>query len=547
LGILDFISINIQVSRWQAKQVKSRNKVYKLIKRLSPLHIITGVILLAGSLLLGILIPVMLGVSNNGSGWMVSSLILFLSALILYGSWSLFGRDKILAWMISFAFLLRIGIGIVTEATLPVWGYEEPVQKSGYLFYDAYKRDNDAWALAKSTQPIWAAFENEFVGDQYGGLLSISALVYRNLSSDQHRPYLIMLLTALAGALAVPFIHAGAKKRWGERVALYAAGLVAFFPDSVLFGASQMREPFLVLFIAVALWGIVDWKDHKRYAIAAIILSALGLFLTSYRIAVPALAVLVGWFLLDNLPRKGNRRSETITWVGILIAAMVMAVLSWGWLQSSSNWDILETIRTSGRVQYVFESVPEKFKVPFIIGYGLTQPVLPAAIVDPALPIWHSIAILRGIGWYAIAPLLIYAFLASFKVKDPMDRRILVWMSICMLIWLLISSARAGGDQWDNPRYRSIFLVYFALLCGWAWDYARKNKDAWLGRFYVIEGIFLGFFLEWYISRYYQIIGRLQFEKMLLVVAGLSIAVILGGVVWDKINKKRHSGNLKGS
>ncbi len=66
------------------------------------------------------------------------------------------------------------------------------------------------------------------------------------------------------------------------------------------------------------------------------------------------------------------------------MATLVMAILSWGWLQSSSSWDIFETISTSGRVQYVFESIPEKYQVPFVIGYGLTQPVLPAAIVDPA-------------------------------------------------------------------------------------------------------------------------------------------------------------------
>lgn len=467
--------------------------------------------------------------------------------MILYIAWSLSGRNRTLAWLIALAFLLRTIVGIATEAALPVWGYDEPVTKSGYLFYDAYKRDNDAWALAKSSQPIWAAFENEFVGDQYGGLLSISALVYRNLSPDRHRPYLIMLLTALAGAVTVPFIWAGSQKRWGRRVALFAAGLTAFFPDSILFGASQMREPFLVMFIAVAFWGMSCWREHKRCAVIAIITAIIGLFLISYRVAVPALAVLVGWFLLEQLPQQGDRRIQMITWGAIIIAAFAMAALSWGWLQSSSSWDILETIRTSGRVQYVFESIPEKYKVPFVIGYGLTQPVLPAAIVDPALPIWRSIAILRATGWYAVAPLLIYAFLAAWKAKDPVDRRVLVWLSISMVIWLLVSSARAGGDQWDNPRYRSIFLVYIALLCGWAWDYARQNKDAWLVRFYLVEGIFLGFFLEWYISRYYQVFGRLPFEKMLLWVAGLSIAVIAGGAVWDRINKNRRPRKINSS
>ncbi len=515
------------------------NKVSLLNKRLSTQHLVIGAILLAGSLLIGTVIPLILKDMHFYLGWLVSSMILFLSVVILYIAWTLTGRNRTLGWLMALAFLLRIIIGVTTEATLPVWGYDETVQKSGYLFYDAYKRDNDAWALAKSNQPIWAAFGNQFVGDQYGGLLSISALVYRNLSADQHRPFLIMFLTALAGALAVPFVWSAANKRWGSRVALYAAGITAFFPDSILFGASQMREPFLVMLIAIGFWGIIFWSEHKKYAVSAIVVSTIGMFLISYRVAIPALAILAGWFLLERIPQQGNRRIQMITWGGIIIAAIALLALSWGWLQSSSSWDILETIRTSGRVQYIFESIPDKYQVPFVIAYGLTQPVLPAAIVDPALPIWRSIAILRGIGWYAIAPLLVYSILTALKAKKAVDKKVLVWLSISIVIWLLVSSARAGGDQWDNPRYRSIFLVYFALLCSWALDYARRNKDAWLGRFYLIEGIFLGFFLEWYISRYYQVIGRLPFEKMLLIVAGLSTAVIIAGVLWDRSHKNR--------
>ena len=353
-----------------------------------------------------------------------------------------------------------------------------------------------------------------------------------------------MLLTALAGSLAVAFVWAGTEKRWGKQVAVIAAGLVAFFPDAILFGASQMREPFLILFIAYAFWGVIFWKEQRRKATLAIVLSAIGLFLISSRVAVPALAVLVGWFLLERLPQRIDRKSNAFAWAVIILAAVVMCVLSWNWLVSTSSYEIFDTIKNSGLVEFVFETIPEKYQVPFVIGYGLTQPVLPAAIVDTSLPIWRTIAILRGVGWYGIAALLVYAMIAAWKAKEPVDRRVLIWLSIGVIIWLLVSSARAGGDQWDNPRYRSIFLVYFAVLCGWAWDYAHRVKDAWLGRFYLIEAVFLGFFLEWYISRYYQGIGRLPFEKMLMWVTGLSISILLGGVVWDKIKKKREHRSL---
>jgi hypothetical protein len=517
-----------------------------LIKQSKSGYFLTYGILLAISLMVGAIIPMIFNDPNWMVAWLISSLIIFISTLLLYVAWKFGGSGRPLAWFLALAFLVRILAGIITEAGLPVWGYDEKVQKSGYLFYDAYKRDNDAWALAKSDQSLFTAFQNEFVGDQYGGLLSFSALIYRNLSPDQHRPYLVMLLTALAGSLAVSFVWTGAEKRWGKRVAVIAASLVAFYPDAIFFGASQMREPFLVLFIASMFWGVIFWGEQRKKAISVIVLSILGIFLVSYRVAMPAMAVLAGWFLLERLPRRRGQKSNVGAWIVIILAALVMCLISWNWLISTSSYEIFDTIKQSGRVNYVFKTIPEQYKVPFVIMYGLTQPVLPAAIVDTSLPIWQTIAILRGVGWYAIAALLVYAFIAIWKAKDPADRRILAWLSVCIIIWLLVSSARAGGDQWDNPRYRSIFLVFIALLCGWAWDYAVRNKDAWLARFYLIEGIFLGFFLEWYISRYFQTVGRLPFEKMLMWVAGLSFIVLTGGVVWDRIRKKQLQRSKKG-
>jgi hypothetical protein len=522
---------------------KKQGKIFRegehLTKSYNTRQLVIYSILFVISLLISAIIPFVFNDPKWTQSMLVSTLILFASGSALYAVWRFVGGNRLLGWFLALAFIIRVLVGFVTEAGLPVWGFNETVQKSGYLFYDAYKRDNDAWALAKTDQSLLSAFGNEFTGDQYGGLLSLSALIYRTLSADNHRPYLVMLLTALAGSLAVAFVWAGANKRWGSRVAVVAAGLVAFYPDAVFFGASQMREPILVLGIALAFWGVVYWKAKRRSAITAIFLSVIVLFLISFRIAAPALAVMAGWFFLERLPKQENRKWEILAWTGIILAAILMGVISWGWLISTSSWDILETIRTSGRVQYIFESLPDNFQVPFVIAYGLTQPVLPAAIVDKSLPIWRIIAILRGVGWYGIAPLLVYALVTIWKAKEPADRRILAWLSICVVIWLLVSSARAGGDQWDNPRYRSIFLVYFALLSGWAWDYARRNKDAWLGRFYLVELIFLGFFLEWYISRYYQVIGRLPFEEMLLWVAGCSLIVLVGGVVWDRIKIKR--------
>ena len=97
-----------------------------------------------------------------------------------------------------------------------------------------------------------------------------------------------------------------------------------------------MREPFLVLGTALAFWGVVHWKEKRKCAaIVAIVLSidrSAVNFLSGCR---PALAVLAGWFIWDRLPRQGNRKLEMIAWIGIILAVLLMAVLSWSWLVSS--------------------------------------------------------------------------------------------------------------------------------------------------------------------------------------------------------------------
>ncbi|NUO81692.1 hypothetical protein HUU05_16605, partial [candidate division KSB1 bacterium] len=98
--------------------------------------------------------------------------------------------------MMALAFFLRLAFGIGLSMALPIWGYDEPEQKAGYLFKDAYQRDRRAWSLAQSEQPLWVSFQDDMKTDQYGGLLALSAAVYRYLSPDVHRPHLVLAIGA---------------------------------------------------------------------------------------------------------------------------------------------------------------------------------------------------------------------------------------------------------------------------------------------------------------------------------------------------------------
>ena len=62
----------------------------------------------------------------------------------------------------------------------------------------------------------------------------------------------------------------------------------------------------------------------------------------------------------------------------------------------------------------------------------------------------------------------------------------------------------------------------------------REIKDRWLTRGLLIEGIFLGFFIQWYISRYYGLFGRLELEVMIPIIFVLSVVVVLIGWLYDR-------------
>ena len=115
--------------------------------------------------------------------------------------------------VVLLAFIFRMGLAVAASSLLPQVGYDSKTQQAGYLFFDAYRRDSQAWDLAQSSKPLIKAFDEKFASDQYGGLLWMSAFIYRYLSAGAHQPLLVVLLGALIGALGVPFVYL-AFKRW---------------------------------------------------------------------------------------------------------------------------------------------------------------------------------------------------------------------------------------------------------------------------------------------------------------------------------------------
>jgi hypothetical protein len=487
--------------------------------------------------LLGGVITLLYPAGNILIGWLGTTLLISPSVYILLTGWQWAGKSTALGWMILLAFLLRLGFSISLNLILPDWGYDNPHQSSGYLFRDSYHRDQAAWALSQDETPLWAAFGEEFTSDQYGGLLSLSAAIYRYISPDAHRPHLIYILISFIGALSVPFFWKGINGRWGERIANLATGILVLYPEGIFYSVSQMREPFMIAGGAIAFWAVLNWKLSRRSSTIALICSIGLMGLISWRLTIGLIGILAIWLWLENRRDRVSKRN-TPQWIipVVIIVVIAAGLTSLSWLRTSMWWDFRMTEQNSERLVIEIERIGEQWRAPVIVAFGTAQVVLPAAIAQPSIPLWRVLTILRSAGWYALAPFLLYALYAAWKVPDKNERLQLFWLILATYSWIIIASARAGGDLWDNPRYRTIFLPWMAFLAAWCWH----HRDAWLGRLILMEAIFLAFFTEWYLARYYY--GewiRMPFWSIIIWVVGLSALVIIGGVGGDYYRSRK--------
>lgn len=466
------------------------------------------------------------------------------------------GGGRTLGIMTALALGLRLAAGSAVFLILPVDGYNEPDDRAGYIFTDAHRRDDQAWELASSKTPIWAAFDRGYYTDQYGGLLAVSALTYKALSPDAHRPLLMLTLAALVAAMGVPVFFRTAGRLWEARLATTASWIFCVYPESVITGGAQMREPFLLTFIAVALYGFAEWLTRgSRRSWLWMLIGLAGLLLVSPGVVLALLILLGVWGSM----RSRDARAGIPIWIAAVVvfaAALVFFALSVRstagsggtplgmvarWFQDAVQWVIYELERGSGQVQNVFSKLFPAARFLFVMAYGVTQPLLPPAFLEPTTTTWHVIGVLRSAGWYLLLPLLAYAPFAIGRLPSGAERDVWRWLAGFSWLWIFLCSVRAGGDQWDNPRYRLIFFGIQALVAAWAWLRWRTDRDPWLPRILVSEALCLLFFGQWYVARYF-LIGT---HFPIMVVMGMCIAavlvIMLGGALWDRL-RRPHAG-----
>jgi hypothetical protein len=453
------------------------------------------------------------------------------------------------------AVALRVGLAVFLASMLPIYGYDNPHQRAGYFFPDAYDRDNAARVLAQSEDSLLSAFTGASRTDQYGGMLFFSALTYRTLSPEVHRPLLVVVLAGAAAALSVLFTWRFAEILGGRRAGTLAGWTVALYPEMALLGASQMREPFVGLGLAMALYGYVRGRGGSLRAAAIFV--GIGVLLGTL-ISPPYGALIAGLVLMAWVwegKSRGTAWALAILAV-IAVAAFGLTIRAWGevvapapgtsvfdlvgwWLSDAARFEVFKLEQASGIVQLLFDRTPEWTHIPMATGYGLIRPFLPAALTEEMSPLARGVEIARAFGWTLLLPFLLYAPLAALRTAGL--RGLPTYLSLVVWVTAVISSYRAGGDGWDNVRYRAVFLTAQAALAGWTLAHAGEARSPWLRRTGVlVTGVVL-IFLQWYLGRYLMT-PRLELVGTLVAAAVFATLAIVVPLMLDWRRKRRLTG-----
>jgi len=186
-------------------------------------------------------------------------------------------------------------------------------------------------------------------------------------------------------------------------------------------------------------------------------------------------------------------------------------------------------VQSSGWVQKIFRLTPEWTHIWLLLGYGVVQPFFPAALIATGNPLWRIIGVWRALGWTTLLFLLAYAPIRVLRCSR--NRWLSVGISLIAWLGILLSAYRGGGDQWDNPRYRLMFVVLQSALAGWVWNEQRHQPDPWLKRFFIGAGFIIAWLIPWYVRRYYPQISWAVVDVFKTIGLGMVSAVLFW--IWE--------------
>ncbi len=291
-------------------------------------------------------------------------------------------------------------------------------------------------------------------------------------------PRAIIYVNAAYGVLNVLLAFAIARRLWGWREGLVAAGALALSPFHVYYSRHALVDPANTAVLGVALWALLRARDAAGPLAAAGWMGVLGL--------------VIGWSLghtVRVLPILGALGVSTLligrlTIPGVILLAVGAAapLLAYDLVQRS--WR--EWIGEYGRYAFPFGTYLEQFRFVLSIGQGmgvdpesfLAFPHFFWRLEGPVSSAWTLAAIGLAAASFRRAELplhLCWIFpLAFFSLLGNPSHRFF----LCLIPYLMIAKARVVGlaaTRWPH-RARAIWAAAGLLALGTAPDLWRLRS-----------------------------------------------------------------------
>ncbi len=324
-------------------------------------------------------------------------------------------------------------------------------------------------------------------------------------------PYAGRLVTALAGALAVPAGYGLARALQLPRAAAFGMGLViALSPWQIALTRVAIPPALLPLSLTLAAWAAVllVQRGTRREALGLALAAGIGLY--AYPTLKLLLPLLVGWAVLLALLRHGWRAAG-----GWLPAALLLAGL---WLPFA--WITLLNPESSGRLERIVLQAPTAGEWLATWWHGYSSYLSPAFYYLSGDAGFGRFPGGWGVQLAAEAPLLLVGVLvlvlactgAGERLRLPLSR----WHA-WLLALLVLAAPLAASLTVRNPHlYRgSAVAPVYALLVGlgialvWRWLADRRGWQVGLAALWLALLVWQGGqWFVYYLGRYPPIVAE---------------------------------------
>lgn len=260
----------------------------------------------------------------------------------------------------------------------------------------------------------------------------------------------------------------------GRRAAIISAWLTALFPTLVLYSSIPLREPFVVFFFLMALYGSVVWYKYNR--VVGVWISILGFALATFFHGAFALGALgfLGMLVLRSLKRAvsgwqvNSLKSASIT-ISIL-APIAIAVLIAGGVAIPKLGSVISALDADKIISIVNYSARDGAAYP-----AWTQPNTPAELIfkSPVRLIYflfspfpwdvsrpqHLIGLLDGLFYLGV-----FLYLIKNHRALPAESKFLLLVAFPVVLAFALAIGNFGTGVRHRAKFISLFLVILSSV-----------------------------------------------------------------------------------